>query len=128
LLGLLLPAAIGWLAGGPHGALEGFLWGGLVRLFAVHHMTWSVNSLCHVIGTRPYQSHDRSHNLALLALPTMGGAWHNNHHAFPTAATVAHRWWQIDPSGWFIQLLAAMRLAWDVRPIPSRQSMEIRAR
>jgi stearoyl-CoA desaturase (delta-9 desaturase) len=120
LLGLLIPAAIGLIAGGAHGALEGFLWGGLVRVFAVHHMTWSVNSLCHLVGTRPYGSRDRSRNIAALALPTMGGAWHNNHHAYPTAATTAHRWWQVDPSGWFIHALAAIRLAWDVRGVPTR--------
>ena len=126
LLGLLLPAAIGYAAGGPHGAVAGFLWGGLVRVFAVHHMTWSVNSLCHLIGTRPYGSRDRSRNIAALALPTMGGAWHNNHHAYPAAATTAHRWWQVDPSGWFIHTLALLRLAWDVREVPTRDIRKAR--
>src|SRR6185437_11893974 len=73
-LGLLLPAALGFALAGPYGAVEGLLWGGLLRVFAVHHATWSVNSLCHLVGTRPFASRDDSRNIGVLALPTLGGA------------------------------------------------------
>ena len=125
--GLIIPAAIGGVVAGPIGMLEGFLWGGLVRVFANHHVTWAVNSLCHQFGTRPYQTKDRSGNLAWLALPSFGGAWHNNHHAFPASATNDYRWWQLDPAAWFIRAVAALRLAWDVRDGPGAAALERRS-
>jgi stearoyl-CoA desaturase (delta-9 desaturase) len=118
-LGLILPAAIGGLFGGMRGAVEGFLWGGLVRVFVNHHATWSINSLCHAVGSRPHMTNDDSRNLWPLALPTLGGAWHNNHHAFPASATNDFRPWQIDPGAWLIRLAARLRLVWDVRRPPA---------
>lgn len=102
-LGLVLPAIVGMVAGGERGALEGFVWGGLLRVAVCHQFTWCLNSLAHLVGTRPYRTHDDSRNVWFLALPTVGGAWHNNHHAMPGCATNDHRWWQIDPSAWVIR-------------------------
>jgi stearoyl-CoA desaturase (delta-9 desaturase) len=128
-LGLALPAVIGLAVSGTwYGALEGLLWGGLVRVFAVHHATWSVNSLCHLVGAQPWQSRDGSRNVAWLALPTLGGAWHNNHHAFPASATTSLARWQIDPSGWLISGAEAVGLVWDVRRPPPPEHLESRAR
>lgn len=120
LLGLALPSACG-LYFGWAGALRGFLWGGLVRIFLVHHATWSVNSLCHLYGSRPFETRDASTNNGWLVLTSLGGSWHNNHHAYPSSATTGFRPWQIDPSGWVIHGLARAGWAWDVRrPDPVR--------
>ena len=98
--GLLLPFALGWVIGGTlFAAVTGLLWGGLVRVFVLHHFTYSINSLCHVFGKRDYETTDESRNLALIAIPTFGEAWHNNHHAFPTSAVHGLGRWQPDPSG-----------------------------
>jgi stearoyl-CoA desaturase (delta-9 desaturase) len=118
LAGLALPAAIGACAGGWMVGVESFLWGGLVRLFLVHHVTWSVNSLCHIAGARPHATKDSSRNLWILAVPTLGGAWHNNHHAFPASATNDFAAWQIDPGAWLIRGCAGIGLVWDVREPP----------
>jgi stearoyl-CoA desaturase (delta-9 desaturase) len=116
LLGLALPALIGGCATRSWwGALSGFLWGGLVRTFLVHHATWSVNSLCHMFGSRPFPTRDRSTNIPWLALPSLGGSWHNNHHAFPTAASTSVAWWQLDPCGWLIGWLERLGWVWNVR-------------
>ncbi len=125
-LGLAVPAAIGGImAGSWRGCLLGFVWGGLVRIFLVHHATWSVNSLCHVFGSRPFETNDRSTNNAWLLPSSLGGCWHNNHHAFPTAAKNNFRWWQIDPCGWFISVLEITGLAWDVK-MPKREARAAR--
>jgi stearoyl-CoA desaturase (Delta-9 desaturase) len=127
--GLLLPALIAFAATGTaYGALEGLLWGGLLRVFVVHHLIWSVNSLCHLVGRQPWKSRDESRNLAILALPSLGGAWHNHHHAFPASATTSLAWWQLDPSGWIIRGAEALGLVWDVRRPPPRQHLESRSR
>ncbi|RYG63214.1 hypothetical protein EON77_21215, partial [bacterium] len=108
---LVLPAAIGFFViGGLAGAVDGFVWGGLVRMLCTQHATWSVNSACHTLGSRPYDSGDMSRNCAWLAIPTFGEAWHNNHHAFPTAAFHGMRWYQIDLAGLVIRALRAVRL------------------
>lgn len=113
LLGLLLPAAVGGvLTASWGGALSGFLWGGLVRLFLVHHMMWTSGSTAHMFGTRPYATEDMSKNNILLALPTLGEGWHNNHHAFPAAAQFGQRWWQVDPGGWTIRAFETLGWAW----------------
>ena len=97
--GLLLPFFLGWIIGGTlFAALTGLLWGGLVRVFVLHHFTYSINSLCHVFGNQDFETTDESRNLALIAIPTLGEAWHNNHHAFPTSATHGLGRWQIDIS------------------------------
>ena len=115
-LGLLIPAALGGLLTRTwQGAFSGFLWGGLVRVFLVHHVTWGVNSICHVYGTQPFRSRDESRNNAWLAIPSFGEGWHNNHHAFPFSAFHGLRWWEFDLNAWIIRGLAAIGLAWDLK-------------
>ncbi|GLU34682.1 acyl-CoA desaturase [Trinickia caryophylli] len=115
-LGLALPAAAGWLIGGTaYSALMGFLWGGLMRIFLVDQATWAINSFAHSFGPRPNRTRDASRNVAWLALPAVGGGWHNNHHAFPALARTGQHFWQLDISGSFIELLALLGLVWDVR-------------
>jgi stearoyl-CoA desaturase (delta-9 desaturase) len=123
--GLLAPALAGGLISGSFlGALSGFAWGGALRVFAWHNMTWFITCLTHVFGTRDYQSRDLSTNNGWLALPTLGEAWHNNHHAFPSAAMLNFEWWQFDFCGLVIRSLELLGLAWDVK----RPSAQIRAR
>jgi stearoyl-CoA desaturase (delta-9 desaturase) len=115
-IGLLIPAVIGGLLSlSWTGVLLGFVWGGLVRIFFVHHMTWSVNSVCHLWGARPYRGADQSRNNFLFGVLALGEGWHNNHHAFPTSASHGLRWWQVDASYWFIRTLAFFGLAWNVK-------------
>lgn len=114
--GLALPALIGGLATHSwYGALTGFLWGGLVRMFLVHHTTWAVASVCHVFGSRPFATGDRSANNIWLALPSFGSCYQNNHHAFPTSAILGLHWWEYDIAGWVIRALALTNLATGVR-------------
>jgi stearoyl-CoA desaturase (delta-9 desaturase) len=89
----------------------------------VHHVTWSVNSLCHCFGSRAFLSRDRSTNNFWLSFVSFGGSWHNNHHAFPNSARNGLAWWQFDPSGRLIRLLEAAGLAWDVKT-PSAEMIE----
>jgi stearoyl-CoA desaturase (delta-9 desaturase) len=121
---LALPFGLGWLLTGKlSGALWALVWGGLVRIFLVHHITWSVNSLCHFAGQRRFETTDRSSNLAVLAIPTLGEAWHNNHHAFPRSAFHGLRWWEVDVSGLVIRAMESVGLAWNVVRIDrTRQS------
>jgi len=115
-LGLALPAAIGGLVHGTwEGAFFGFLWGGLVRMFCVHHSTWCINSVCHIFGDRPFKIRDRAANNWLIAIVTSGEGWHNNHHAFPYACNHSMHWWQYDPNYWLISTLKALGLVWDIR-------------
>ena len=122
LVGLLIPAALGglftlsWM-----GVLLGFIWGGLVRIFLVHHVTWSINSVCHIWGTRPFETHDESRNNAIFGVLALGEGWHNNHHAFPTSARHGLYWWQLDVTYMIIRGMALVGLARDVRvPSPDR--------
>jgi stearoyl-CoA desaturase (delta-9 desaturase) len=104
----------------------GLLWGGLVRILVLHHMTYSINSLCHFFGRRRFATGDESRNLAWLALPTFGEAWHNNHHAFPTSAAHGLRRWELDPSALVIRALERCGLVWDVVRIkPERQARKL---
>ena len=128
LLGLFIPAALGglltwsWM-----GVLLGFLWGGLVRVFFVHHTTWSINSVCHIWGTRPFRSHDESRNNWIMGLIGLGEGWHNNHHAFPTSARHGLRWWEFDLSYLIIRGLEKLGLAWDIKvPEPARIAAKAR--
>lgn len=122
-VGLAIPFGIGAaLTGSVVGGLTGMLWGGAVRVFLLHHATFSINSLCHSFGRRPFSTGDQSRNLAWLAPITMGEAWHNNHHAFPTSARHGLGRRQPDPGAWLITALERCRLAWDVvRITPERQ-------
>jgi len=121
--GLALPFALGFaLTGSLVGGLTGLLWGGAVRVFLLHHATYSINSLCHFFGRRPFATGDEARNLAWLAPLSLGEAWHNNHHAFPTSARHGLGRWQLDPSAWLITGLERCHLAWDVvRIAPERQ-------
>jgi stearoyl-CoA desaturase (delta-9 desaturase) len=122
-VGLALPFGLGVaLTGSLAGGLTGLLWGGAVRVFLLHHATFSINSLCHYFGRRPFATSDQSHNLAWLAPIALGEAWHNNHHAFPTSARHGLGRRQFDPSAWLISGMERCRLAWDViRISPERQ-------
>jgi stearoyl-CoA desaturase (delta-9 desaturase) len=123
--GLVIPAAAGFLLTGTlAGALTGLLWGGLVRVFVVHHVTWSVNSICHFLGTRRFVTEDESRNVAWLALPSLGESWHHNHHAFPRSADNALRWWQVDISGLVIRAMARTGLARNVVTISRDRQRE----
>ncbi len=125
-IGLLVPAALGGLLTGTWmGALFGLLWGGLARIFLVHHVTWSVNSVCHLWGRRPFRTNDHSRNNLLFGVLALGEGWHNNHHAFPTSARHGLRWWQIDMSYWVIRTLAVLGLAWKVA-LPARRLLTTR--
>jgi stearoyl-CoA desaturase (delta-9 desaturase) len=109
------PFAFGWVVGGTiDAALTALLWGGAVRIFVLHHMTYSINSLCHFFGRRPFATADESRNLAWLAVPTFGESWHNNHHAYPRSAMLGHRFRQLDPGALVIRGLERLGLAWDV--------------
>jgi len=102
--------------GGSIGAgLTGLLWGGAVRVLVLHHVTYSINSLCHFYGRRRFETGDQSRNLAWLSLASLGEAWHNNHHAFPTSARHGLHRFELDPSALVINLLERARLVWDVR-------------
>jgi stearoyl-CoA desaturase (Delta-9 desaturase) len=123
-VGLLVPFALGYLIGGSmHAALTGLLWGGAVRMLVVHHVTYSINSLCHFFGRQAFDTQDESRNLMWLAPFTFGEAWHNNHHAFPTSFEHGLHRWQLDPSRAVIRALERLGLAWDVvRISPERQT------
>src|SRR6476469_1363064 len=112
LLTLLLPALAGDVASGTvAGAATGLLWGGLVRIFFVHHVTWSVNSVCHFFGRRRFDTDDRSTNVFWLALPSLGESWHNNHNAFPRSARHGMRRGELDPSAAIIFVMEKVGLA-----------------
>ena len=122
--GLLVPFGLGYLIGGSfESALTGLLWGGLVRMLVVHHVTYSINSLCHFFGRQAFDTGDESRNLLWLSPFTFGESWHNNHHAFPTSYRHGLRGWQLDISAGVIWLLEKAGLAWDVvRVTPERQA------
>ena len=128
-LGLAIPFGLGVVLGDSIASgLTALLWGGAVRVFVVHHVTYSVNSLCHMFGRQRFRTKDESRNLGWLALPTLGEAWHNNHHAFPTSAVHGLGRWELDPSALVIAGLERLGLAWDVvRPSPQRQAAKANA-
>jgi len=124
LASLAIPALAGYLLSGTVlGAATGLLWGGLVRIFFVHHVTWSVNSICHFMGSRRFATEDRSTNVFWLAIPSLGESWHHNHHAFPRSARHGLRRWEIDPSALVIAGMEKLGLARNVvRISPERQA------
>jgi stearoyl-CoA desaturase (delta-9 desaturase) len=121
---LAIPALAGFaLSGTVLGAATGLLWGGLVRIFFVHHVTWSVNSICHFMGSRRFATEDRSTNVFWLAIPSLGESWHHNHHAFPRSARHGLRRWEVDPSALIITGMERLGLARNVvRIAPERQA------
>jgi stearoyl-CoA desaturase (Delta-9 desaturase) len=123
LLSLAVPAAAGFaLTGSAKGALTGFVWGGLVRMFLIHHMSFSINSICHFFGRRRFPTSDESTNVFWLAALSFGESWHNNHHAFPRSASHGLRWWELDLGSFLIRALSRLGLAWNVVLInPERQ-------
>jgi stearoyl-CoA desaturase (Delta-9 desaturase) len=129
LLGLATAFALGVAIGHSIKAgLTGLLWGGAVRMLVLHHVTYSINSLCHFLGQRRFATDDESRNVSWLALPSLGEAWHNNHHAFPTSAAHGLRHLELDPSALVIRLLEKAGLAWDVvRISPERQAIKATA-
>ena len=115
-LGLVVPAVLGGLMTRAWaGVWTGLIWGGPVRIFLVHHVTWSVNSACHLWGRQPYLSDDESRDNAVFGVLAMGEGWHNTHHAFPISARHGLRWWQIDVSYWVIWTLERLGPAWKVK-------------
>jgi stearoyl-CoA desaturase (Delta-9 desaturase) len=124
----LAPAVLGGLLTmSLTGALTGFLWGGLARIFLLHHVTWSINSICHVFGTRPFESHDEARNNPVMALLGFGEGWHNAHHAFPASARHGLRWWEFDSSWVVIKTLSLVGLARDIK-LPSPTQLARRTR
>jgi stearoyl-CoA desaturase (delta-9 desaturase) len=116
LVSLLLPPVLGFLLTWSwQGALTAFFWGSLVRISLLHHVTWSVNSICHTIGERPFLSRDKSANVWWLAIPSMGESWHNLHHADPTAARHGVLKGQVDTSARIIWLMEKVGWVKDVR-------------
>jgi stearoyl-CoA desaturase (Delta-9 desaturase) len=125
--GLAIPALAGYaISGTLAGAATGLLWGGLVRIFFVHHVTWSVNSVCHFLGSRRFETDDESRNVFWLALPSLGESWHHNHHAFPRSAVHGLRRFELDPTALVIAGLERLGLAWNVvRITPERQAAKV---
>ncbi len=123
--GFVVPALVGGLVRGSwKGAFLGFLWGGFVRVFFMNHLAyWCTNTVTHSrLGRRAYQTGDRSTNSWLLAVPTLGQTFHNNHHAFPSSAVMGHAWWQIDIGTWILRALERAGLVWQVK-VPDKAMM-----
>jgi stearoyl-CoA desaturase (delta-9 desaturase) len=132
-LSLLIPTVLGFVLSGFtwQGALGGYVWGGLVRIFFLHHVTWSINSVCHFMGRRRFAVEDESRNVFWLALPSLGEAWHHNHHAFPRSASHGLRRWEraMDPSSWLIRGMEKVGLVHHVVEItPERQAQKLAQR
>jgi len=115
-LSLVLPFAIGWaVTRSLMGATLAMIWAGAVRIGLLHHVTWSVNSLCHVFGRRPYRSDDRSGNIRWLSVISFGESWHNTHHAFPALARVGCAPGQKDPAAAVLRVFEGLHWATHVR-------------
>ena len=119
LLFYLVGMAIGWIAGGTYLAgvqfgLSLLLWGVVFRTIYTWHVTWGINSICHLLGYRSFDTHESSRNNLLFGVLTNGEGFHNNHHAFPRSARHGHRWWELDVTFLTIRLWERLGLAWDV--------------
>jgi len=117
LLGLAIPFVLGFaLSGGSlFAGFTAFVWAGLVRVFLLHHATWSVNSICHMYGSKPFAIEDESRDNWMVAMVSLGEGWHHSHHAFPTSARHGLRRLQPDPSYWVIRTLEKLGLIWNVK-------------
>jgi len=125
LASLAIPALAGYaVTGTVAGAATALLWGGLVRIFFVHHVTWSVNSVCHFFGNRRFDTDDRSTNVFWLAIPSLGESWHHNHHAFPRSAVHGLRRHEVDISALFIGAMERVGLARKVVRITTERQAE----
>jgi stearoyl-CoA desaturase (Delta-9 desaturase) len=123
-LSLVLPFGIGWAVTGTlGGALLMFLWAGVVRVCLLHHVTWSINSICHTFGRRPWETRDRSTNVAVLAPLSFGESWHNAHHADPRAARYGVGRWQLDTGATLIRAVELAGWASDVQWRPGRAAV-----
>jgi stearoyl-CoA desaturase (delta-9 desaturase) len=127
LVGLAIPFGVGYAVDGSlGGAIAAGVWGGAVRVFMLHHVTWSINSVCHFFGRRRFDVDDESTNVFWLAPFSLGESWHHNHHAFPRSAVHGLRWWEVDPTAWAIRAMRRARLAWNVVEIsPERQRSKL---
>ncbi len=122
-----IPFAVGyWVGGDWRSGVEGLVWGGLLRVFAYQHATFSVNSICHMFGRQDYRTRDEARNNWLVAALVFGEGWHNNHHAFPVSARHGLRRWQVDMSWWVIRGLERLGLVRDVRT-PGAEQLARRA-
>ena len=122
LISFAAPPLLGFLITGTGaGALSAFLWGSLARIFFLHHVTWSINSICHFYGERPFQTTDSSTNNWVLSLLSFGESWHNNHHAFPTSAVHGLNKGQIDISAGVIRLMERVGLVRNVKVVTPKQ-------
>jgi stearoyl-CoA desaturase (Delta-9 desaturase) len=126
---LLAPAVLGGvITMSWWGALTAFFWASLVRVAVLHHVTWSVNSICHLIGERPFESRDKAANFWPLAIASMGESWHNSHHADPTCARHGVQRGQIDISARLIWAFEKLGWATHVRwPRPERLARKLRS-
>ena len=125
-LSLVIPAVIGGLATQSwHGLWTAFIWGGLIRVCFVHHIVWSVNSICHMSGSRPFKTNDRSRNNRLLAILALGEGNHNCHHRFLRSPKHGLLPGQIDPSWWIIRFLERIGLVWNASAaVPSQRRIQ----
>lgn len=122
-LSVAIPVGIGLLIQPTvMGAVYGFCFGAGFRIFWTHHVTWSINSVCHVFGARPYKSKDHSRNNFLFGILALGEGWHNNHHAFPNSARHGLKWWQFDLSWVVIRTMSLLGMVWNVKT-PSKKEM-----
>lgn len=115
ILSMIVPTAIGFAFDGWVGAAMAFFWATVVRIALVHHMTWSINSVCHVWGKKPFKSRDEARNVAWLALVSGGESWHNYHHADPSSARHGVLPHQVDTSAMVIRLMERMGLVESVK-------------
>ncbi len=124
ILGILIPGFIcAFIEGSWKGFIIGIIWGGLARIFILNHITFSINSICHVWGEAPFRTNEKSKNNIWFSILSFGQAWHNNHHAFPHAAKLNFKWYQIDLAGMTIQLMHYLGIAWDLK-IPKSKQIE----
>jgi len=124
-IGLVVPGLATYAVYGSFASfLEGIIWGGFIRMFVVHHITWALNSIAHVFGRQDYQTGDFSRNIPILSVVSMGESWHNNHHAFPNSALFGVKGGQPDPGYWLIKAFERFGAASSVR-VPSKENIAI---